>query len=120
MWGCGRTHSAISRIPRYRTVGTIRQKRAVWSNSALPSRYKGEVGAITSDDDMDDSPIFRRIICANIVPDLADRGTLHPQIQHEWSVDREARKSYLTATRDVGDGPFFMTIMHVALTCFFF
>jgi len=69
---------------------------------------------------MDDSPIFRRIICANIVPDLADRGILHPQIQHEWSVDREARKSYLTATRDVGDGPFFMTIMHVALTCFFF
>jgi hypothetical protein len=27
---------------------------------------------------------------------------------------------YLAATRDVGDGPFFMTIKHVALICFFF
>ena len=27
---------------------------------------------------------------------------------------------YLAATRDVGDGPFFITIMHVALTCAFF
>jgi hypothetical protein len=26
----------------------------------------------------------------------------------------------LAATRDVGDGPFFITIMHVALICFFF